>query len=85
MRLVTSPWMDVRRSSTFSIFVATSPVSPRLSVMLASWWISWSRSFSCSFRTFTMKSMASRASSLVGFFAKSLSPCACIVNGLLGK
>jgi len=78
MRFVTSVWMVVRRSSTFSIFVVTSPVSPRLSVMMPSWWISLSRSFSCSFRTFTMKSMASRASSLLGFLAMSLSPCACI-------
>lgn len=82
MRFVISVWMVDRRSSTFSIFVVRSPVSPRLSVMMPSWWISLSRSFSCSFRTFTMKSRASRASSLLGFLAMGLfSLCLCSLMG----
>ena len=73
MRFVTSFWMVDRRPSTLSIFVDISPVSPRLSVTVASCSMRRSRSFSCSFRTFTMKSMASRASSLLGFLDMSLS------------
>ncbi len=57
-----------RRSSTFSILPESSPVSLYCSSVVPNWLIRRSRSFSCSFRTFIMKSNASRASSLDGFF-----------------
>jgi len=81
-----SVWMVERRSSIFSIFVVTSPVSPMVSVMVPSWLMRRSRSFSCSFRTLMMKSRASRASFLVGFFAMCSSPFLCrYYKGVLGK
>jgi len=60
--------MAESRSSTFSIFPDISPVPPNLSVVLPSSATRRSRSFSCSLRTFIMKSRASKASSFVGFF-----------------
>ena len=69
----------------FSILPVISPVSPMLSVMMPSWLMRRSRSFSCSLRTFIMKSSASKASSLLGLLDMWLSPCACIVKGLLDR
>lgn len=58
----------VSRSSTFSILPTKCFSLPSLSVIAPSSFMRRSRSFSCSFRTFIMKSRASRASSLsMGF------------------
>ena len=58
----------VSLSSTFSIFPLNAPVSPSFSVMPPNSFISLSKSFSCSFKTFTMKSRASKASFFDGGF-----------------
>lgn len=68
MRFVISPCNVASVSSTFSILPLSAPVSPSFSVMLPNSFIRRSKSFSCSFRTLTMKSRASRAS----FFDGSL-------------
>jgi len=74
MRFVISDWMVESRSSTFSIFPDISPVPPSFSVVLPSSATRRSRSFSCSLRTFMMKSRASKASSFVGFLDIVFSP-----------
>lgn len=68
MRFVISPCNVASVSSTFSILPLSAPVSPSFSVMLPNSFIRRSRSFSCSFRTLTMKSRASRASFFDGSF-----------------
>jgi len=73
MRFEISDWMAESLSSTFVTFSVSSPVPPSRSVVLPSSATNRSRSFSCSLRTFMMKSRASKASSFVGFFDMVLS------------
>lgn len=68
IRLVISFCSVVNVSSTFSIFPSNVPVSPSFSAIFPSSFMRRSRSFSCSFRTLTMKSRASRASFFDGSF-----------------
>jgi len=82
IRLATSDCMEARRSSTRSIFVVISPPVPSFPVTLLSSVMRRSRSFSCSFRTLMMKSRASRASFLPGFFVIGVSPFFVIVYKL---
>jgi len=78
MRLVISFCKPVMRSSIFSTLLVSSPVAPMASVTVPSSLIKRSRSFSCSFRTFTMKSKASSASSFDCGFLDMRIPVTCL-------
>jgi hypothetical protein len=64
IRQVTCFWRLLIFSSNFSILSVNSPVLPICSATVASSPTILSKSLSCSFKTFTIKSSASSASSL---------------------